>query len=537
MDSGMFCDGLDGLVAEGSFSVDDADYLRRVVLWGADLGLDESMMRGKVVHRNYKSAFENKEKVTDALRSRVQGGKTLKLGDFTGRPSDLPGDVATVVPQGAVPKKLEKDKVRPFSDHTKTRFNKACLDTARLRHSLNTYDEIAGELRPGYAMRVEDVDAAFPTLPLHPKVWKHMYVWWYDVDRPLEEQEGPNTLYVHVFADFGTAPLPGLWDLFWRAVKLMAIRDGVLTCPMPHFVDDNSLIAPTVEEVDRIGDELTEYLRRLGVSFKVLKSMRGALVQLSLGFWWDSVARTRTLDADKLSSYIDLFRAMAKRRVVTLGELQSLAGKILRASLTLPAGARVFLTEILSLIRGLRLPWHRRRMTTAAREDLRAIADVLEANVGRGYFDVSHLPWAPALYTDAMKDHRRAGWGWCDETGAADSGVYGSSMRHKHIDELEGDAVRRAVRARGHTWRGKRVPVYIDNSAFQKSLAKGWSRARRLSVVIKDLYILSAQHDFILVPYWISTVANVGADALSRGDLEAYENWARTHFASAVWGP
>ena len=42
-----------------------------------------------------------------------------------------------------------------------------------------------------------------------------MYVWWFDVDRPLEEQDAPNTLYMHVFADFGTGPLPGIWDTFF----------------------------------------------------------------------------------------------------------------------------------------------------------------------------------------------------------------------------------------------------------------------------------------------------------------------------------
>ena len=211
-----------------------------------------------------------------------------------------------------------------------------------------------------------------------------------------------------------------------------------------------------------------------------------------------------------------------------LSELQSVIGKVQRACMTLPAGARVFLTELLALSRGLHLPWHRRRMTQAARQDLRALADVLVANVGRGYFDTSHLPWAPGVFTDAMKDHNRAGWGWCTEDGRHDMGVYGSAQRHKHIDELEGDAVRRVARALGHDWAGKRVPIYIDNSAFQRSFAKGWSKARRLSVIIRDLYYLSARHDFIAVPRWISTTVNVGADALSRGDLQKYLEWART---------
>ena len=70
-------------------------------------------------------------------------------------------------------------------------------------------------------------------------------------------------------------------------------------------------------------------------------------------------------------------------------------------------------------------------MTVAAQEDVRAVIDLLKANEGRGYFDTSHLPWAPPLYTDAMKGKGRAGWGWCDEHGAHDYGIYGSSGRHK----------------------------------------------------------------------------------------------------------
>ena len=99
-------------------------------------------------------------------------------------------------------------------------------------------------------MRVEDIDGAFPILPLAPDMWRYMYVWWYDVDRPLEGQTEPNTLYVHTFADFGTGMMPGIWDMFFRCVKAMARYEGVLTLPMPHYVDDNSLIGPDATEVD-----------------------------------------------------------------------------------------------------------------------------------------------------------------------------------------------------------------------------------------------------------------------------------------------
>ena len=236
--------------------------------YGFDLHVDESKLPGKKVLRNYKSAYENKEKVYKALKKRVHSGKTVKLGSFDGRASQLPGERGRVVPNGAVPKKLEPDSARPFSDHTKTGFNSAC-DIGFLDHSLDTYNEIATELKPGYSMRVEDIEGAYTVLPLAPKVWKYMYVWWYDVDLPLDEQVAPNTLYVHVYGDFGTSTMPGVWDKFFRCVKAMAALDGVLTLPMPHYVDDNSLIGPDAKVVDAEAEKLGLYLQKCGLSFKV----------------------------------------------------------------------------------------------------------------------------------------------------------------------------------------------------------------------------------------------------------------------------
>ena len=521
-------------VAAGLVTQVDCEYILHGLKYGFDLHVDESKLPGKRVKRNYKSAYENKGKVHSALQKRVKAGKTLRLGAFHGRASELPGTQARVVPNGAVPKKMEPDAARPFSDHTKTGFNAAC-DISFLDHTLNTYNEISHELKPGYCMRVEDIEGAYTNLPLSPKIWKYMYVWWYDVDLPLEEQEEPNTLYVHVFGDFGTSGMPGVWDKFFRCVKAMAVLDSVLTLPMPHYVDDNSLIGPDADLVDEVAEKLGRYMIKCRLSFKELKSARAAMVQLVLGFWWDSVRRTRTLEDAKLQSYLENFRAMAKRRVLTLHELQVLCGQVYRATMTLSHGANVFLSRLLALTRGLTMPWHRRRVTAGARNDLKMVIQALELNVGQGYFCTKHMPWAPPLFTDAMKDSHVAAWGWVSGCGAYDYGTYGSSMAHAPIDALEGDAVRRAARSLGTTWRGKRVPIYIDNSAFQLSFKKGLSRVERLNCILRDLHLLAVEHDCVFVPHWISTHDNIGADALSRYEWDAFQHWCNLSFPNVCF--
>ena len=508
-------------VAAGHVSQRDADFVLDGITHGFDLGVDESKLPGKVVFRNYKSAYENKATVSDALRKRVLDGKTLKLGQFDGKPADLPGDKGRVVANGAVPKKLEPDKVRPYSDHTKSRFNAAC-DLSNVEHTLDTYNEIACALRPGYSMGVEDVDGAFPCLPLRPRVWKYMYVWWFDVDQPLESQDKPNTLYVHVFGDFGTAPLPGIWDAFFRCVKGIARVAGALTLPMPHFVDDSSIIGPDEASVNAVAAKVSDLMRELGCPLKELKSRPAATLQLVLGFWWDSVSRTRALEQTKLDAYLETLRSTLASRCVTLQELQVLSGRMQRASLTLPQNSNAYLAEVLRLQRGLKLPWHKRRVTSALRRDISSLIYLLETNHGSGYFDTTHLPLAPPVYTDAATDRHRSGGGYFTADGYYNSWLYGSSMRRRPIVELEADAVHRAACELAPLWEGRRVPVFIDNAAFFFALKKGRSAVPYMDAVIRSLHLLGIQHNFVLVPEWIPTDSNVFADALSRGEFQQF---------------
>ena len=131
-----------------------------------------------------------------------------------------------------------------------------------------------------------------------------------------------------------------------------------------------------------------------------------------------------------------------------------------------------------------------------------------------------------------MKCDNNAGWGWCCADGEYDYGMYRRKDVRKFIDELEGNAVERALMALGEKTRNKRVPIYIDNSSFQLSLVKGWSRAERLTEIIKKLYELSVKYDCVIVPIWISTHDNVGADALSRCDLGRFHEWAKDHMCN-----
>ena len=74
--------------------------------------------------------------------------------------------------------------------------------------------------------------------------------------------------------------------------------------------------------------------------------------------------------------------------------MQSVAGKMQRATMTFPRGAACLVMSMFSLTVGLSLPWHRRRVTRAARSDMWTVWELLQLNLGKGFYAYTCL-----LYT------------------------------------------------------------------------------------------------------------------------------------------
>ena len=166
-------------VSRGYVSREHGEFVADGLRNGFRMGVDVSKLLGKRAYKNYKSAVEATPYVSKATRKRVDAGKTICLGEFDSRTDRhvLPWRAWRIFPMGAVPKPLEPEERRPTSDHTKTGLKDA-TDSDSLRHTLNTYNEIAEYLMPGYYMSVMDVDAAFPILPLAPALWPFfLFVW------------------------------------------------------------------------------------------------------------------------------------------------------------------------------------------------------------------------------------------------------------------------------------------------------------------------------------------------------------------------
>ena len=502
-----------------------AYFVHQGLRWGFDLGFSPSKLPGRRFFKNYKSATDAATEVSKNIHGRLKAKKSYPLCPFdplTFRSvlsSFLPS--WCVFPLGAVPKSSEPGAFRPISDHSRTGFNDASFDD-HLRHSLRTVPEIGRLLQKAFHMAVHDIDAAFPLLPLSPVLWPFfLFVWTVprSEDSSLDEPNLEEWLCWHVCGDFGAKGLPGTFKIFFTDVIVgMARSEGSLQSPSVVHVDDVSIIDGLKSVVDDQADALALFLDLLGTPVKVSKHREASQCQFVVGFWWDSIARTRTLEEQKVLDYIKMFREFSRRKSLSLKEIQSVAGRLQRAVLTLPPGASCLLSNLFALMRGLSRPHDRRRTSSTSRRDLSSAAALLGLNRGEGYFSYDQFTRAPPVFTDASKSSRYVGGGYLSFCGAFSWWKYGASASRKPIDTLEGDVVVRAARDLGHTWKKRLVPFHIDNQAFQASAVKGWSHAERLSELIRTLFFLAISFECVFEFNWISTHDNIFADALSRPD-------------------
>ena len=504
-------------VARGFVTHSHASFIQSGLRWGFDLGFSPDKFPGKRFFNNYSSALDAHAAVSNNLHARLESHKSYSLFPLdTGSvrstlSSFLPA--WCVFPLGAVPKPNEPGSYRPISDHSRTGFNDAS-DVEHLRHSLNTCSAIARLLRSAFYMAVDDVDAAFPLLPLSPKLWPFFIFAW-----SIPGNDDEVWLHWHVCGDFGASGLPGTFKVFFSDVVVgMARSEGALTLPMVIHVDDTALIGEYAKEVDRESASFAAFLSLLGVFIKQSKHKLAARMQFVLGFWWDSIARTRALAHHKVLEYGSMLVDCASCRSLSLRELQKAAGRMQRAVLTLPPGAACLLSNVFALMKGLMRPSARRRLSRACAGDFSLVAKMLDLNQGMGYFAFDHFSLAASVATDASKSSRYVGGGYLSACGRYSWWRYGSSAARKPIDALEGDTVVKAACDLGHLWAKCRVPFLIDNQAFQLSASKGWSRAARLSLLIRQLFFVSLRCSCIFEFHWLSTHDNIFADALSRPD-------------------
>jgi len=96
---------------------------------------------------------------------------------------------------------------------------------------------------------------------------------------------------------------------------------------MVVYVDDTGLIGDDSEKCDAEMGWFQDWSWEVcGVPWKRAKDKPADIHQYYIGFWWDSLSRTRTLDEAKLAKYLCVLAEASEAGSLALRDRRSLAG-------------------------------------------------------------------------------------------------------------------------------------------------------------------------------------------------------------------
>ena len=121
------------------------------------------------------------------------------------------------------------------------------------------------------------------------------------------------------------------------------------------------------------------------------------------------------------------------------------------------------------------------------------------------------------LHSAAVNDYRCfqfRGGATLDDRSA--SGRWSAAERDLHINHLELLAVFRGVKSFRRHLRNRRVTVHLDNITAHLS-KEGGTRSAHLNKLTMEILLFCRNRGVVLTPAYLPGIANLGADALSRG--------------------
>jgi Reverse transcriptase (RNA-dependent DNA polymerase) len=321
--------------------------------------------------------------------------------------------------------------------------------------------------------------------------------------------------YIDRFLPFGLRTAPFLFDLFARALHWILV--AVLLWPhIFHYLDDFFAILPPSADATRFESEFDGLCVDLGLKVNTKKNVRGHNAQF-LGIELDTEVMEARLPPDKLAKARAQIRALLHKSSVTHKELQSLISLLSFASKVVIPG-RAFLRRLYD---ALRLETFYHHVTPAMRADL----DWWHLFLTRwnGIKLLRLVQDRPLLYvwTDASSTRGLGGY-ILDHPSQPPfiEDVFTSRVptRHAVKDDIqfrEMLAVRFAVKCWLPRLAGTRLAIHCDNAAVVSGLKKSTIHGPAMSP-LRQLAVLFAVHDIMVIPIWIPTEANELADLLSR---------------------
>ncbi len=451
-----------------------------------------------VVPPNHASVLRAPQVVTEYFAREVSLGRVLEL------PRQDCGQVF-YSPMGLVPKSSGGYRLIMDLSYPDGGLNQAIVNPT---FSLKTFDRVVKSilaLGPGCVIAKCDGKAAFRQIWLHPSVRRYFAFTW------------QGKVYIDLVLPMGLGSSPYIWSTVFRAAADIATWEEVRTlCAPPEgvepystYVDDCIIVRLTLAGGLYAQQVFEQVCLQLGIELEQAKCPPPATTQTVLGVVFNTITMTMSIPAAKLQEILSLIDEALKLGLADPALWNRLVGKLVWVSQVLRQG-KLF-------CQGLHAQTRREVLSSDSVFDLHWWRDTLP--LWNGTEPIQRRCFVPAsvlgVWTDAC-DHG------CGGFFRHEFFYYSFSEAQKrwHINSKELFGVLIAV----DLWlsripRNTSMVFHSDNQCVRDSWRKQGSTNRLNTLMLREMFRLSAKHSRGVAIDHVSGSSNSIADAFSRNQI------------------
>ena len=470
--------------------------------WPLNYTRDASPRMDKL--RNHKGARDYADYITEFLAREV--GKGRIMGPF----SEPPFPDFMVSPLNTVPKADDESQRRvivdlswPLGESVNSGIEiELYLGQVSDLHFPTVDDIITLIHRAGPSCFIYKLDlkAAYRQFPVDPRDYRLLGYFW------------NGAYYYDTVLCMGQRTAALACQRSTRAVVYMHMKRGH---PALVYIDD--FIGVDVESRAWEGFyDLRELLRELGLVENQEKAVLPSQRQICLGIEFDTVAMTMSVSEPRLREIRSLLSEWLTKRSATQRELQSLIGKLMFISKCVRQ-SRPFMNRLLSVLRGLRKPHYRIKLTRAFQKDLYWWSTF--ATVFNGVSILPGIDWSAPDSVFATDACLRGCGGVRDKTYFHACFPRRIVSLKLPIHDLELLAVVVAVKLWKDEIAGQRVLIYCDNEPSVCAINSGRASQDFTAAGLRELWLTCSLYQIELRAVHLPGCDNRLPDFLSRWDL------------------
>ena len=358
----------------------------------------------------------------------------------------------------------------------------------------------------GCFMAKTDLMSAYRILPVSPK------------DYPLLGFSWEGKLYYDKCLAMGCSSSCLTFEKFSSALEWIAVQK--LGCRgVVHILDDFLFVESTFKECEDSLNKFIAFCNSVGIPIAMDKTYSPNQIMDFVSITLDSMRMEARLPPDKIQKCVNLLGEFIQRNSCKKREMESLIGYLnFTCSVVLPG--RAFLRRLISLIMGVKEPFHYLKISQEAKSDLRTWSLFISKFNGKSMFLNDRLLSSEtlSLYTDAAAS---LGFG----TTYSSYWFYGPfpcQCRHLNITLLELYPIVVAVNVWGHLWRNHCIRFYTDNQALMYILNRQTSKDKYIMQLVRKLVLACLKFNILFQSSHVEGCKNVLADSLSRLQVDTF---------------